>query len=280
MQPTSNFIVLSVLMLLHGCYSISDPDIWPKDFVQKNILPELIGKSETVVLEKLGPPKFVVSEKDATSYVYEKVEDDTSILMIGYIPFPPDLFSPYKGHETSCVLLEFDDNDVLQKYKIHSRGAASEADTDGFAECAELFGIRNNKNMLQWCLYESIGHNEDVMAIDVVEEYQWYKLQTLEDTTRFQWLCRAADHGHPNAQAEVGRHHLKGLNSLQKDLTRAYVWYTLSASSSCFSYSYAFDLQKLTREMTSEQIAQAEKQLQNWGPGLCEHELIPVNTGN
>ena len=74
-RPTANFIVLSVLMLLHGCYMISDPDIWPRDFVQKNILPEMIGKTEAEVLETFGPPKYVLIESKTNSYVYEKVED-------------------------------------------------------------------------------------------------------------------------------------------------------------------------------------------------------------
>ena len=268
-RPTANFIVLSVLMLLHGCYMISDPDIWPRDFVQKNILPEMIGKTEAEVLEAFGPPKYVLIESKTNSYVYEKVEDDRAIMMIGYVPFP--LIG--KGHERSCVLLVFNHDGILEEFKTDSIGAAS---GDPHC-CVEVLHIWNFHTKLNWCLYESIGHNENVMAIDVVKEYEWYELQKSKGPSLLQRLCSAADHGHPNAQGEVGRYHLQALNGMPKDLTRAYVWYSLAAGSGCFTFSSELD--EIKQGLTLEQISQAEEQLKNWRPGLCEHELIFDSTG-
>jgi tetratricopeptide (TPR) repeat protein len=109
----------------------------------------------------------------------------------------------------------------------------------------------------------------------VEETYRQYVSRAPNDLTRLPYLCRAADAGHPNAQMEVGRHFAQGNYGIQKDVKRAYVWYSLADSGGSDMH-----LQLLLREMTSEQITEAKRMLADWKPGQCEHDLIPAASGN
>lgn len=256
---------------------ISDPDIWPRDFVPNNKLPGLIEKSEDEVLEAIGTPDYVVSKTDSTSYLYQNKDHDTAIMMILYIPMP---FPPLGGHEINCVLLMFDEAEKFEKYEIRSLGATNDTYSNApHGECRYLFGIPDDEHFMEWCLYEKIRGNQDLKAIEVRKEYRQYTSRSLNDSSRLQWLCRAADHGHPNAQADVGSIIFENENIDKRDLVRAYVWYSLAAQSTCLNYS--LQLEKIVHGMTAEQTDMAKQLLNNWAPGQCEKDLInSIQTGN
>jgi TPR repeat protein len=86
------------------------------------------------------------------------------------------------------------------------------------------------------------------------------------------WLCRSADQGHPHAQTEVASLYLKGRGGMTRDLTRAYLWYSLAVRNG--NEGYRWRLEEVARLMTPEQGAKAAEMLGNWQPGQCEQELI------
>jgi hypothetical protein len=266
-QSTVNLLatltIVVQFLLLQGCYAISDPDLWPSDFVQKDKLPELIGKSEPEVLEELGVPRYVVRETDGVSYLYEKIEKDTLIGVFIYVPIG---FSR-KYPEVSCVLLNFDEEGVLREYHTESGGAAHGAGYEVLDSCTDLF-VFNDSDLINGCVYARIGGN-----LRAEDEYQEYLRTSSVDTARLYNLCHAADQGHPKAQIEVGRHFGEGVAGAQPNLGLAYVWYSL-AIRGCFSGS---ELQLLKDKMSPQEVAEAEQMLANWKPGQCERDLIRQN---
>ena len=266
---TARHFLISAVLLLNGCYMISDPDMWPKDFVPKNVLPGLIGKSEDEVLEAIGPPDYVISKTDSTSYLYQSKEHDTAIIMMLYIPMP---LPPYEGYETNCVLLIFDEDEIFSSYEISSRGAALEANSNPTGGCRNLFGIADDDYFMSWCLYERLRNNQQMKAIEVRREYQQYTSRPINDPIRLKWLCRAADHGHPNAQAEVGRYYWENVkNDDNNNLVQAFVWYELAAQSTCLNFS--MQLEKIVNRMKPEQASEAAQLSNNWAPGQCDEGL-------
>ena len=102
------------------------------------------------------------------------------------------------------------------------------------------------------------------------QQYRRYVALSPNDPTRLPYLCRAADGGHPNAQIEVGRHFAQGIGGLTPDLRRAYVWYSLANR----SFPDLVQLQSVIKQMSPEQIAEAEQMLVSWKPGQCARELL------
>jgi hypothetical protein len=265
---------LLILLLLHGCdfVTISDPDAWPSDFVQKDTLPDLVGKHEDEVLEKLGPPKYIVKRKYALSYLYEDLDADTAMSILP-IPFIFDA-----AHEVRCVLLNFNRDGVLQEYEIESAGASG----GGIPElrvynCKELFSLGG---LIDIDLYSRMG-----VSPIAEEQYRQYLVRSPNNPSRLFYLCRAADQGHPNAQEEVGNRFAQGIDGVRQDLRRAYVWYLRAATKFKPDYTSpshrrrVMSLESIRREMTSEQVVEAEILLADWKPGQCEREFTRKISG-
>lgn len=228
---------------LTGCYSISDPDLWPTDFVQKDQLPGLVGLQEDEVIERIGPPTYVEYGMFYTYYLYQRLEDDSYVGMVSYIPF-----WVWRGIEASCVLLTIDGNRVLVKYAIDWEGSVT-----GYAwaqestYCKDLFPAR-------------------------VNEYQlWFS--TADGQKWIASICTAAEQGDPEAQFLVGTL-LEGkyFEGIRSNTIRAYVWYRLSELN-------GFDnggvrAESLLKVMTDEQVSKAKQQIIEWNIGQCKLEVI------
>ena len=50
------------------------------------------------------------------------------------------------------------------------------------------------------------------------------------------WLCRSADQGQSHAQNEIASLYWKGRKGVNRDLTRAYLWYSLAARNGHVEY--------------------------------------------
>jgi hypothetical protein len=246
--------IFLALIFLHGCaIPISDPDLWPNNFVQKKDLPALVGKREQEVVNELGPPNSVVQRDQSISYLYEEYEDDTYIYTFLFIiPMPAP---PVDALEASCVLLNFNKDGILTDYKI---------DTSGI-DCSSALRINQYRHVDPRIYFAIKG---DFEAID---QYQVYSSLPISDKSRLTYLCRAADMGHPYAQIEVGRNLAQGNYGITRDLRRAYVWYSLAAKS-------GFDTHRkvIMKEMSTDQIAESEQMFTSWKPGQCERDLLLI----
>lgn len=86
--------------------------------------------------------------------------------------------------------------------------------------------------------------------------------------------CPNADLGHADAQLYIADIHYQGAFGHKVDLVRAWVWYGLAAQSGDAQASE--QLRRVTSELTSEQLQEAERQFASWKPGQCMQEMAPV----
>lgn len=102
---------------------------------------------------------------------------------------------------------------------------------------------------------------------------QWYLYFTERaDISSLKWLCRAADQGMSRAQIELAEQYEHATRMIHQDLAQSYIWYSLAARGGV--EDSRSKLEKLTNNMTLEQIEEAEKKLAAWTPGQCEQALL------
>jgi hypothetical protein len=75
------------------------------------------------------------------------------------------------------------------------------------------------------------------------------------------WFLKAAEQGHPKAQAAVGSAHLMG-NGAEQDLMQALMWYQLSANGG--DENGAKLTQSLQGQLDDEKRAEVAKLVQEW----------------
>jgi TPR repeat protein len=85
------------------------------------------------------------------------------------------------------------------------------------------------------------------------------------------WFCLAANQGHPDAQFQLGRLYKSGEDPVTQDRVQAFKWYTLAAGNG--QRLAAMDKSALVRDMTPEQIAEAERLVARWEPDLCQRQF-------
>ncbi len=76
-----------------------------------------------------------------------------------------------------------------------------------------------------------------------------------DDVRAFEWYLRSSLKGHPGAQSGIGWYYEVGRGMPAPDLTRAYMWYTLSAIGG--DPDAAISLEEVVKKMTPEQIEKA-----------------------
>lgn len=76
-----------------------------------------------------------------------------------------------------------------------------------------------------------------------------------DDVRAFEWYLRSSMKGHPGSQSAVGWYYEVGRGMPSPDLTRAYMWYTLSAIGG--DPDAAISLEEVIKKMTPEMIEKA-----------------------
>lgn len=76
-----------------------------------------------------------------------------------------------------------------------------------------------------------------------------------DDMRAFEWYLRSSMKGHPGSQSAVGWYYEVGRGMPAPDLTRAYMWYTLSAIGG--DPDAAISLEEVVKKMTPEMIDKA-----------------------
>jgi TPR repeat protein len=102
-----------------------------------------------------------------------------------------------------------------------------------------------------------------------------YKLDagTLNQKVRVKLICFSAHGGFGRAQREFGRHYVMGWWPVQRDHVEGYKWLSLAAASGTET---ARQIDALAKDMTAEQIAEAERRTAEWQPDPVECELDPT----
>jgi TPR repeat protein len=94
---------------------------------------------------------------------------------------------------------------------------------------------------------------------------------------RFKLFCLSAHEGFGEAQHEVGRYYGWGIKPVQRDRVEGYKWVSLAEASGEQS---AMQIDALAKNMTREQIAEAERRAAMWEPHPEECELGPMQPAN
>lgn len=229
---------LLLFLLLHGCWAISDPDMWPRNFVQKDALPALVGKRRDEVVDALGPPTFVISNNGAVSYIYQRLEGDVWVLMVGYFPAGG-------GSETeaSCILIKFDERGVFSVFETEHTGAVLDSGKyeTGVSDCRGVFPVDDSDTITAWLLTADGQQWADTVNSEVLFEH--YR-RNPRDEGNYQWLCYAAHKGHPAALAEV----------------RRLYWHSARASAD--------------ESIPQDDLAEAKAIFAMWGLDQCERQLL------
>lgn len=83
--------------------------------------------------------------------------------------------------------------------------------------------------------------------------------------------CPNADLGHADAQKHIADIYYFGTYNIDRDLVRAYVWYTLAVNGGNENAEKTLSL--VISELTPEQLKEAQNLLKEWAPGQCEDDL-------
>jgi uncharacterized protein len=104
------------------------------------------------------------------------------------------------------------------------------------------------------------AHSQDVLGFayrDGVEVQQ-------DDAEAAKWFRKAADQDNIDAQYNIGEMYELGAG-VPQDYVLAYMWFTLVASHGTRPYATR-SRDRIAQQMTSDQIAQAEKLVREWKP--------------
>jgi hypothetical protein len=124
------------------------------------------------------------------------------------------------------------------------------------------------------------GQCEIDLALDIFKEKathgdpdaQWklYKLKKYHGEYDFKLLCRAAEQGDYRAQWELGYLHGYGLYGVRKDLVLSLMYYSLVEAAGHDPNG----IDDLRKQLSPEQLSEAEHLRESWKPGRCEREIF------
>jgi hypothetical protein len=244
-------LLLCVVGTITGCILIPIPHRSSGDiYLIEDDIEDLIDKSATKseVIEKLGIP--LKYGKTSMSYWACREPGGFGLFIISYGAFD---YSEVTGSiECFEVVVEFDGHNHLSGYKRtpFSYVEFTREGREKLLETIRLMAESGNPDA-QWDLYDRHGRrSEDIM-----------------------WLCRAADNSYFQALIEVGNLYWRGQHmGIEKDLTRAYVWYTMAAKEGGNDWD-VWELVAVKNEITARELAKANDMLAKWKPGQCERDL-------
>jgi hypothetical protein len=91
-----------------------------------------------------------------------------------------------------------------------------------------------------------------------------------------QWMCLSAHQGDQNAQYVLGKYYRQGSNLVLQDPIEAYKWLSLAAKDGDATTKRLRDV--FARQLTPEQIAEAERLVAEWEPNPAECEIETAAT--
>jgi len=131
-------------------------------------------------------------------------------------------------------------------------------------------------------IFDAIGppDKKDVLpeAINVNTSAHWvlYKNSKSHGVHDFKSLCTAAEEGDYRARWELGYIYLNGLYGVSKDLVKSVMWYSLVEADG----HNPTGVDHIRKQLTPEQLTEAEHLYENWKPGRCEREILGTELNN
>ena len=225
-----------LLPSLTGCWVLPIKSDTPDEYYErKNTIESFYGSTQEDIIRELGEPERIEKIGSTTYFIYQSEAYEYGVGVIILLPV-------WFGHDTYvfCLFLEFDEANHLVKHT--SKGPLYQSYGDLDDACIDSFSPSKQNRKNEWKLSKVVGT-----------------------------YCPNADLGHADAQKHIGDLYYQGLHGLHKDLTQAYIWYTLAANGG--DNGAAVQLDKLTNEFSPQKLNEAQIQLEAWEPGQCEIDL-------
>jgi len=287
---TENLSILLVsLLLVHiisGCASVQETHgINPTDLsflypgIQQASVENILGKPFSDIVETDdGYSAVYLFNRGYLPYEKYKVQRATMFEFINIMTLGAT-YSNSIGYQKSLLHVEYDKNRKLISAEESFKRRCSNSPYAG----------KTCKSMRKRWLYPS------TLPIQVTKLYQsaiqgdndaqyelrsWRMNKVIAQYELKLWglkkdigaYCPNADLGHADAQKHIGDLYYFGIDELNIDLIRAYVWYSLAAKSGNKEASELLDY--LVKELSPQQLSKAQIKLDEWEPGQCERDLM------
>jgi hypothetical protein len=263
--------VITLAAVLSGCWVLPVPQTGDRS-VDANKLDSLIGADEAAVINTIGRPKYRLSGANADYLVYRGHIDSTGVVFMFWVPVGIDVLDKDR---LDCLRLEFKDG-LLYRYDFKTHSLLYDEVPRKLGDCRQLFWKRDELRALSASDTAPAISAEELFAKaeggDAEAQLQLYHSHEMPDRSRLEWLCRSADQGYPNAQAEVGRIYNMGLFGIPVDRRQAYVWYALAIQKKPESWKTEYLTVKTG--LSPQQLLEAEAMLAAWKPGQCHRDFI------
>ncbi|MFN2189773.1 MAG: hypothetical protein ACK2T3_13495 [Candidatus Promineifilaceae bacterium] len=228
--------------LLTGCWALSiEPQASDEQIEQKSKIESLYGATREDIIKTLGEPKWIEVRDDSTFFIYEWRQTDKFINFLAVFPVMAGRFRV----RWDCLLLEFDDG----KHLIHHETA-----TDSYDYVAP------------W------GSTRDNLAIKRINCLTIFNKPTELLKAEIRAYCPNAELGFAFAQKRIADIYYSGLYKVERDLTRAYVWYSLASADDGIDISHRLNV--VVNQMSPKEFAEAQRLLERWEPGHCKIDLL------
>jgi hypothetical protein len=111
----SLFALLSIPVLLTGCWGVTlEPDT-PREYIKKKTsIESLYGSTAEDIIGHLGQPKWIEHRNDSTYFIYEWRRTDKDLVFF-VIPIP--IAGGRVNFKWYCIMLEFDKDNRLIHYE-------------------------------------------------------------------------------------------------------------------------------------------------------------------
>ena len=129
-------------------------------------------------------------------------------------------------------------------------------------------------------IYERITTEENIATASknmhkVFPGYQYISEWKLRQEAGI--YCPNADLGHTDAQKHIADIYFYGRYNVNKDMQRAYVWYSLAVTGG--SDEADTRLGSVESVLTPDQLTEAQRLFEQWEPGQCERDLFRNSIG-
>jgi len=221
---------------------------------------DLIGKDKTQILDLLGSPDDVFTKLSSTSYYVYTIGEGKALPFFLMIPVP----LPEK--RIHCLLLEFDESDVLQDYYVRIYNPYEPFRSVSSENCSAMVLI--NEIQLTKATEGTLLH--ELKLDNAVAQWELYKQNKSHGEFDYELLCKSAESGNYRAQWELAFLHSNGGFGVRKDLVLSAMWYRLVESA---GYN-PIGVDTILEQLTPSQRIEVENLYKSWKPGQCEREIF------
>jgi hypothetical protein len=276
---------LSLLPFIVGCVPVPIASEYPSGLIGQSTLDSLIGESKGEILGLLGRPDAVYASESLSYFIYGARGGEYQVALMVWFP----VFAQYsRAGRLYCVLLEFDEENIFRHYRINDYSSLwsdkncalsffTPEEIESFTSIdteVEAFVKELSQERRKWSEERKLARKkvlqEEASRGEPEAQWELYELKKYDGEHDFTLLCKAAERGEYRAQRELAYLHLNGLYGVREDLVLSVVWYSFAEADA--PDPAGFD--NIRKQLTPEQLIEAEHLYENWMPGQCEREIL------